>query len=419
MTRLADLLATVFERRPRAPGTMPPPDAPLDALAERLLVTAAETEGLTLARAILAGYAALDAAGKRAFFWLLAGQMDIDPQAVRTALDAYAGTATRASYGAFLAAAEPRRQELIRRLNRVPGATGQLVAMRDDLLRLGRDEPALAALDLDFQHLFASWFNRGFLVLRPVNWETPALILEKIIAYEAVHAIDSWDELRRRLQPADRRCFAFFHPAMPTEPLIFVEVALTRGIPSSIQTLLADDRAPLAAAEADTAVFYSISNCQPGLADLVRQFADQAGGGGSRGGSGRAEDLRHPLAGAGPAPLAGRRGARHRARRPARRLPPRRALPAGGPRRGRAAARSGGAVPPRQRRATARGARRADSSDKGRAQSWGVMVNYLYDLGQVDRNHEAYASARRIAASPAVRRLARDGAPPPEPAAPR
>lgn len=420
MTRLADLLATVFERRPRAPGTMPPPDAPLDALAERLLVTAAETEGLTLARAILAGYAALDAAGKRAFFRLLAGQMDIDPQAVRTALDAYAGTATRASYGAFLAAAEPRRQELIRRLNRVPGATGQLVAMRDDLLRLGRDEPALAALDLDFQHLFASWFNRGFLVLRPVNWETPALILEKIIAYEAVHAIDSWDELRRRLQPADRRCFAFFHPAMPTEPLIFVEVALTRGIPSSIQTLLADDRAPLAAAEADTAVFYSISNCQPGLAgisfgnSLIKQvaadLAADLGGLKTFVTLSPVPGLRRWLAGEGhdiePAdPLAACRLAAHYL------LAVR--DEAGLPRDPVARFHLGNGA---QLHAVHAG---ADSSDKGRAQSWGVMVNYLYDLGQVDHNHEAYASARRIAASPGVRRLARDGAPPPEPAAPR
>ena len=140
--------------------------------------------------------------------------------------------------------------------------------MRADLLRLGRKDPELSALDLDFQHLFASWFNRGFLVLRPISWESPAHILEKIIQYEAVHAIDSWEDLRRRLEPGDRRCFAFFHPAMPDEPLIFVEVALTRKVPGSVQALLAEDRAPMAAPEADTAVFYSISNCQAGLAGI-------------------------------------------------------------------------------------------------------------------------------------------------------
>ena len=140
--------------------------------------------------------------------------------------------------------------------------------MRKDLLQMMREDPKLEPLDVDFQHLLASWFNRGFLVLQPINWSSPAEVLEKIIAYEAVHAIDSWDDLRRRLQPSDRRCFGFFHPAMPNEPLIFVEVALTKGIPNSIQTLLADGRAPIEADEADTAVFYSISNCQAGLAGI-------------------------------------------------------------------------------------------------------------------------------------------------------
>ena len=114
--------------------------------------------------------------------------------------------------------------------------------MRADLLRLAKQSPELQAFDLDFKHLFASWFNRGFLVLRPVNWESPAHILEKIIEYEAVHAIDSWEDLRLRLEPRDRRCFAFFHPAIPDEPLIFVEVALTKGTPTSIQELLSEAR---------------------------------------------------------------------------------------------------------------------------------------------------------------------------------
>ena len=210
---------------------------------------------------------------------MLSVEMNISADRVRKALDLYEASHSNATYRDFAAAAEPPRQELIRRLNRVPGATGGLVRMRADLLRLGRGEPDLEALDLDFRHLFASWFNRGFLVLRPVSWESPAHILEKIIAYEAVHAIDSWDDLRRRLEPADRRCFAFFHPAMPDEPLIFVEVALTQGIAQSIQSLLSENRKEKPVAEADTAVLYSISNCQPGLSgisfgnSLIKQVA--------------------------------------------------------------------------------------------------------------------------------------------------
>jgi malonyl-CoA decarboxylase len=140
--------------------------------------------------------------------------------------------------------------------------------MRKDLLALIKESPELAPVGIDLKHLFTSWFNRGFLVLRPINWSSPAEILEKIIAYEAVHAINSWEDLRARLQPEDRRCFAFFHPAMPDEPLIFVEVALTKGIPNSIQGLLETNRDPIPPEDADTAVFYSISNCQQGLAGI-------------------------------------------------------------------------------------------------------------------------------------------------------
>jgi malonyl-CoA decarboxylase len=127
-------------------------------------------------------------------------------------------------------------------------------------------DEALAFVDRDLMHLLASWFNRGFLVLRRIDWQTPAAILEKIIEYEAVHEIQGWDDLRRRLDPADRRCFAFFHPSLIDEPLIFVEVALTRDMPNDIQSLLRE--APKngeAEEKPTTAVFYSISNCQDGL----------------------------------------------------------------------------------------------------------------------------------------------------------
>jgi malonyl-CoA decarboxylase len=157
------------------------------------------------------------------------------------------------------------RLEFFRRLNLAPGATAQIVAMRHDLLNAPLDDPALAAVDADLRGLLYSWFNRGFLVLRRIDWNTPAAILEKLIRYEAVHEIKSWDDLRRRLDPADRRCFAFFHPSLVDEPLAFVEVALMRDIPEAIGEVL-DVAPPDATASAPTtAVFYSISNCQDGL----------------------------------------------------------------------------------------------------------------------------------------------------------
>ena len=167
-----------------------------------------------------------------------------------------------------MSAAEPKRQEFIRKLNQVPAATQKLVEMRCDLLKLVKKYPKLATLDLDFQHLFASWFNRGFLVLQRISWQSPANILEKIIQYEAVHEIKSWKDLQGRLEPDNRRCFAFFHPSMPDEPLIFVEVALTYGIPNSIQDLLNNEQIVDENFTLDTAVFYSISNCQSGLAGI-------------------------------------------------------------------------------------------------------------------------------------------------------
>jgi malonyl-CoA decarboxylase len=162
-------------------------------------------------------------------------------------------------------AAESRRQELLRRLNFAPSGTASLLRMREDLLQFLPQHPGLREVDSDFEHLFRSWFNRGFLQLRPIDWHTPAVILEKIIRYEAVHEISGWSDLRRRLDPPDRKCFAFFHPTLTDEPLIFVEVALTDQIPGAIAPLLAGGRAPIDLKLAKTAVFYSISNCQTGL----------------------------------------------------------------------------------------------------------------------------------------------------------
>ena len=168
----------------------------------------------------------------------------------------------------FMPPPKPRRQELLRRLNLAPGGTAALVRMREQLLDALDHRDDLKAVDADFVHLFSSWFNRGFLVLRRIDWSTPAMILEKIIRYEAVHRIRSWDDLRRRIDPPDRRCYAFFHPALLDEPLIFVEVALSREIPDAIAPILSVQRDGVEPDKATTATFYSISNCQRGLAGV-------------------------------------------------------------------------------------------------------------------------------------------------------
>jgi malonyl-CoA decarboxylase len=184
---------------------------------------------------------------------------------VKNAAQAYLDQPSEAAVQALAEAVEPPLQELLRRLNLAPGATSMLVRMREDLLARIKDHPILEKADQDFVHLLGSWFNRGFLVLARIDWRTSAAILEKIIEYEAVHEIRGWDDLRRRLDPRDRRCFAFFHPALIDEPLIFVEVALEDDIPTSIQALLESDGRSDEDSAPTTAVFYSISNCQAGL----------------------------------------------------------------------------------------------------------------------------------------------------------
>ena len=203
-----------------------------------------------------------------AFFETLARDYGPDREKLSQAIETWRAQPSDDDASDLHFASEPRRQELIRRLNRAPGGTGELVAMRADLLNVLKANKDLAALDRDIVHLLSSWFNRGFLVLRRIDWSSPANILEKIIRYEAVHEIRDWDDLRRRIDPVDRRCYAFFHPTLVDEPLIFVEVALTEAIPGAIAPLLAEDRPPVAIDRARTAVFYSISNTQRGLGGI-------------------------------------------------------------------------------------------------------------------------------------------------------
>ena len=237
-------------------------------LCEALVSGRGEASGMAMAREILDRYEDLDTPARITFFEALAEKFGPDHDKLANIVEAW-----RREPNADLSAdlhflSEPRRQELFRRLNRAPGATAALVRMRADLIALARDHRALVPVDRDLAHLLASWFNRGFLVLRRIDWSTPAIVLEKIIHYEAVHEIRDWDDLRRRIDPDDRRCYAFFHPALVDEPLIFVEVALTEDVPSAIAPLLAADRSSAPLARARTAVFYSISNCQRGLAGI-------------------------------------------------------------------------------------------------------------------------------------------------------
>src|SRR6266478_1344657 len=245
--------------------------APVDRvkqLAAILLSERGEASGAQVARELHHVLRALDPDDRHSFQRYLAKEFQPDTAALRTAAERYLADTTAEAAAALAQAADPPRQELLRLMNMAPGGTGTLIAMRSELTARLHDEPELKLLDADLRHLFASWFNRGFLELRRIDWQSPAAILEKLIAYEAVHEIHGWDDLRRRLAP-DRRCFAFFHPALPDDPLIFVEVALVEGLAGAVQPLLVqdsdDDAARNRAARADTAIFYSISNCQDGL----------------------------------------------------------------------------------------------------------------------------------------------------------
>lgn len=253
----------------------------LEELCDALLSERGEVSGNRIAHQILVRFATSADDEQLAFFKMLVKRFDIDTRLVQSAANSLDKNNTSENLDYLLNCVEPKRQELFKRLNRIPGATGMLVDMRTSLLKHMKDHRELARIDIDFQKLFRAWFNRGFLVLREIDWQTPANILEKLIAYEAVHAINSWDALRRRLAPGDRKCFAFFHPAMLDEPLIFVEVALTQSSPQSIREILSETREPIVIDNADTAVFYSISNCQKGLAGvsfgnfLIKQVAQE------------------------------------------------------------------------------------------------------------------------------------------------
>jgi malonyl-CoA decarboxylase len=403
-------------------------------LCEDLLSGRGEASGVALAREILSRYAALKTGPRIAFFEALASRFGPDRARLAAAVAAWEKDPSDHTAAELHHAAEPRRMELFRRLNLAQNGTAALVDMREDLLDALVHRDDLAVIDADFIHLFSSWFNRGFLVLRRIDWSSPAIILEKIIRYEAVHEIHDWNDLRRRIDPPDRRCYAFFHPALVDEPLIFVEVALTRAIPDAIGPILAGKRDALDPMRATTAVFYSISNCQRGLAGvsfgnfLIKQVVEEIS---------REMSRLSTFVTLSPVPDFARWLARERElansqvlddddrvalshldtegwwRTDAADVVEEPLMRAAAWYFLRAKNRRGLPVDPVARFHLGNGARLeqidwlADTSPKGIAQSHGIMVNYLYDLEDIEQNHEAFAETRTVVAANPVRRLLR------------
>jgi malonyl-CoA decarboxylase len=402
----------------------------LVSLLRTLVSERGEATGATLARRAVTLYRGLDTAGQQHLFQALANEFSPDRDAVLAAAVAYHAEPSAAHLARLQRVAEPLRQEVFRRMNMAPGGTAVLLDLRRALLDAMKTRPELEVVDQDLTHLLSSWFNRGFLELRRIDWSTPASILEKLIAYEAVHEIRGFPDLKRRLE-RDRRCFAFFHPALPDEPLIFVEVAFVNDLPGSVAPILAMDGAVGDPRRARCAVFYSITSCQAGLRGisfgnfLIKQVA---------------ADLHSELPNlkifATLSPLPGLRAW-------IRRRLPVAARTAASPEALRAELLAGAGdtagVPSAALResfeglaawyltrewqdghaldAVARfhlgnGARLerinwgADTSTKGLAQSLGMMVNYVYDLDDVERNHEEYVNRHRAVAAAAVEKQA-------------
>jgi malonyl-CoA decarboxylase len=407
--------------------------ASLVELCEELLSGRGEASGVALAREILSHYAELTSGPRIAFFEALARRFGPDHAKLDAAIAAWRANPSDDTATRVHRAAEPRRQELLRRLNLAPGGTAALVRMREQLLDALNRRGDLKVVDNDFVHMFSSWFNRGFLVLRRIDWSTPASVLERIIRYEAVHQIRDWNDLRHRIDPPDRRCYAFFHPALIDDPLIFVEVALTREIPSAIAPILTVQRDVITPDKATTAVFYSISNCQRGLSGvsfghfLIKQVAEEIA---------RETPKLSTFVTLSPAPNFAQWLARERANEQsqvlsandraalanldtvgwwqaeATREPVKEPLI-------RAAAwyylhartRNGGPVDSVARFHLGNGARLerlnwlGDTSERAISQACGLMVNYLYDLEDIEENHEAFAQQRTVVACKAVTSL--------------
>jgi malonyl-CoA decarboxylase len=394
-------------------------------LCDWLLSERGEVSGARIATRAMAAYQQLSDAGRGMFFTRLVENYAASPDAVSSAIDAYRADPSDARLHDLHVAAEPRRQELFRRLNTAPAGTRTLVQMRADLLKTLADHPERAVVEADLLHLFRSWFNRGFLVMQRIDWNTSALVLERLIQHEAVHQIQGWDDLRRRLE-RDRRCYAFFHPALPDDPLIFIEAALTPGILGYVRPLL-DPQSPVEdPAAARCALFYSITNCQEGLRGvsfgnfLIKQVVEDL-----------SREFRRVRKFATLSPIPGFRAwlLEHRDRMSASLA----SVPLDGPAALAAAPESArdellqlcayyllrakrGHAPldPVARFHLANGARLArlnwggDLSYAGFSSSLGMTANYVYRMADVEENHEAYAKDFKVVASFTLERLARE-----------
>jgi malonyl-CoA decarboxylase len=396
-------------------------------LAKILLSERGESSGERIAAETLAAWQSLDDPARAAFFDLLIKEFSPDPEQIARAAEAFHRNSSPANLAHLLHVVEPPRQELFRRLNMASNGTQGLVAMRQRLLTTADSRPDWAPIESDLNHLLTSWFNRGFLDLRRIDWRTPAIILEKLIEYEAVHEIQGWQDLRRRLE-ADRRCYAFFHPALGDEPIIFVEAALTRGISARVQPLLDPELPVLDPQRANCAMFYSITNCQDGLRGVplgnllikkvaedlrrelphVRTFATISPVSGFRTWLEELLPTQPELAELVPK-LAGSdwlhdKGASEEA---CRHLAPLCAYYLLRIRDGKKPA------DPVARFHLRNGARleridwQGDTSAAGLERSFGLMVNYVYRLYEVERNHELYMKDYKIAASREIELLAR------------
>ena len=401
-------------------------------LCRGLLSERGEVSGARLAAEVLSAYQQLDDEQVEYFFDRLVEVFSVDPEAIRRTADAYRLDASPTTLIALQNAVEPPRQELFRRCNVAAGGTAALVDMRRRLLRTLADHPHRAAMDADQTHLFRSWFNRGFLTLQRIDWQTSAVVLERLIQYEAVHQIQGWRDLRRRLE-ADRRCYAFFHPALPQEPLIFIEVALTRTVTAQVQPLLDPDSPVDDPAQAACAIFYSITNCQQGLRGvsfgnvLIKQVVEDLG-----------KEFPRVKSFATLSPIPGFRSwlVERAATAPGSISPALATLVSTGEAitaADIAAASSAlreemiercarylistdvgvGAQDSVARFHLANGARlerlnwMGDTSATGLRRSYGLTVNYEYRLADLERNHDAYANQQRVASSRAFQQLAR------------
>ena len=379
-------------------------------IADALLSLRGRASGPALASAFFDLYEATDLEARQDFLAKVHDLHPADAKAIDKAIAKWNDKRDEASALALNAATESPSAKLINQLNLAPQGTQRLIGMREDLLAVPKasTSPGLAALDRELESAFTAWFNAGFLELRRIGWDSPAALLERIIRYEAVHEIHGWDDLRRRVEPVDRRCYGFFHPQMRDDPLIFVEVALTPQLPGGIHQIIAEERETIDPREANCAIFYSISNCQKGLKGipfgnhLIKRVVGLL-----------KEELPHldTFATLSPVPgfakwLARERGAKVPGAKDLRQLAARYLVTAKG--------RGNQPADPVARFHLGNGARleavhaNADLSPNGQKQSHGVMVNYLYDLADIEANFFALTELGTVATSKTVQALVDD-----------